>query len=165
MSFQGWCCLYAISFIFFISALAKTWHPWGMSPMFKSLGLKDKAIQIWVVLGLVFLEMLISMTLFFHVHLLVSVLIAGLLLFIFIFHLLQLHFSGYRNACSCYGQWIKLKPIEAIKLDLIYLMMLSFVFYELLMAENTMGLKKTEPIVPIAIALGMMGLGKLRANR
>ena len=44
-------------------------------------------------------------------------------------------------------------------------MMLSFVFYELLMAENTMGLKKTEPIVPIAIALGMMGLGKLRANR
>lgn len=157
MSPQVFLVLMFLGLIFGVSALAKLHRPTAIRPMFEKLGLGHTGMQ-WAFLGLIFIETWISISFlwFFQAW---SLGVAFVLLLLMIACLYRLIKSGYHEKCGCYGQWMMLSPQEAMKLDLVYLGMLLWIAYE---AELFSSPLKSFPIVPLFIALGAMGIGKLR---
>jgi len=161
MSLQAMLCIRLVGVIFCISALAKAWAPNSLSTLLLNLGIRTKFIQQGITLGLIFIESLLG---FYLLSLEIdwSLPIALALLLGMIGILTFLYKQGFREKCSCYGQWLKLSPVEAIKLDFVYVVMLVFAISEV--DEHHQELK-SNPIMPLLIALGLMGLGKLRFKK
>lgn len=162
MSFQALCCIRFVGVIFAISSLAKAWSPSSFQSMLERLQVRNSTLQVWLSLSLIFVESTLAFALLNLMYLQIVLYISATLIFMMLITLVVLYFKGYRDSCSCYGQWIKLSPLQAIKLDLIYLGMLLFGLFEL--KEISSWPIKEGPIIPFLIGVGMMGLGKLRAK-
>jgi len=161
MSFQAILCFRLMGAIFCISALSKGWAPTTLKTLLSNLGVRSGLFQQWMTLGLIFIESFIGS------HLLLldyqwSLPCAIALLMGMVAALIYLHLQGFREKCSCYGQWLKLSPLEATKLDLIYIFMLIFALSEV--DEHHQELK-SNPIMPLLLAIGLMGLGKFRFKK
>jgi hypothetical protein len=162
MSFQALCCIRFIGLIFAISSIAKAWSPQSSKSMLERLRVENKALQQLVIFGLIFIESSLALALLNLMYLQAVLLISLALLMVMLLVLLRLHLNGFKDSCSCYGQWIKLTPLQAMKLDLIYMSMILFALMELEVVQS--GPLKAEPITPLIVGIGMMGLGKLRAK-
>jgi hypothetical protein len=119
MSFQAQACCLLLALVFLVATFSKAhqpragllllsklsgpkpWHPGALALLIAlecELGLRLLLGRLdWLSLGLSLFLLLSFMGLLTH-----------------------LHRRGFRESCSCYGAWIKLRPLEALKLDVFY---------------------------------------------
>lgn len=162
MSFQAICCIRFVGLVFALSSLAKAWDPSSVRPLLERLSIQHVKLQEILVLMLIFIETCLSVTLLNLMNLELMLPASMVLLLLMGSALVLLHVKGFKESCSCYGSWMKLSPIQALKLDLIYLAMLLWGMLEL--SEVPSWPIKEEPIIPVIVGLGMMGLGKWRVK-
>jgi hypothetical protein len=119
MSFQGRACTFIIAFVFSLSALAKSHRPQSVYKFLAELGLPQK---LWLVLGVVAIEAELALRWCLGMNDLVTTVSTLALLFVFMLLLYRVKVRAGESQvrCACYGNWLKLTPWEAIKLDLIY---------------------------------------------
>jgi len=163
MSFQALSCIYFIGFIFLISSLAKAWSPTLALPMLERLGIESLILRKRLVLCLIFIEAVLAAALLLTTGLNWALWASMTLLATMILALGLLIRRGFDEPCACYGQWLHLNPIQALKLDLIYLLILGYASLEL--SRFQINPSKIYPTIVIAFGLAMVGLGKLRASK
>ena len=118
MSFQARACTVLLGAIFLVSAFAKAGRPKLVQHFLEMVHLPN---HFGFVMALVVLEFELGWRWIMGWSDRITIHVTLALLLTFILLLLMLIKSGERVRCSCYGNWARLTPIEAFKLDVLYL--------------------------------------------
>lgn len=118
MNFQARACTFLLGAIFLISAFAKAGRPKLVQHFLEMVHLPN---HFAIVVALVVLEFELGWRWIMGWSDSITLYTTLILLLTFMFLLLTLIRRGERVRCSCYGNWARLTPTEAFKLDVLYL--------------------------------------------
>ena len=128
MTFQAHACRFLLALVFILAAIAKAYSPsQGLAMLGKLRG--SRVWHPWALAGLIALECELGFRLLLSSPDAITLGLCAFMFLSFMTYLAWLHREGHRESCSCYGAWLKLSPIEAIKLDCFYLVALAVLYH------------------------------------
>ena len=145
MNFQAQACSLLLAAVFILAALSKAHAPQNGLSLWAKVQGSTKAWHKFALALLIALEFELGWRFLWLKPDLLSLVFCGALLLGFIAFLAWLKQQGHTESCSCYGSWLKLTPLEAIKLDLFYVLALGILI---------LGLKENPPLMSEKLPMG-----------